>query len=332
MHESIQALIHFHAQKRHTNILPLSQTWELDEWKGEGILVGVPTEVGAELSLGDRTFLQDGTFSQKPGEPVMVDDICIGQVGPNFLLFNVCPTNDAAVRLVRDVIDARLPRMAHKQLKEQRNQFLEKMLLTSSNRRDELQEHIREADYQLADLSVEINKLARGKSMDERLLVFFNHPEKYFRNFALRSFADLMKLVPGVYAAFRFEGMQIIATTHTIFINHEGYDYEFDPYEVIYDLRTATVSIKGAENDNNGYIHPHVTGGGSICWGNIGGLVARLAGEMDLVGLFQLVHQFLATYNENDPYQKLNTGIPTTLRATKAMSLIAPFAIATGTR
>ena len=39
-------------------------------------------------------------------------------------------------------------------------------------------------------------------------------------------------------------------------------------------------------------------------------MVSRLAGELDLFGLFQLVHQFLTTYNENDPYQRIEKWNP----------------------
>jgi len=114
-----------------------------------------------------------------------------------------------------------------------------------------------------------------------------------------------MKLVPSIYSSFRFEGDTVVGITHEIIIAYDGYDYHFDPYEVEVNLRQGKVFISGGTNAN-GYIHPHVTDeSANICWGNIGHLVNRLAGELDLFGLFQLVHQFLTTYNANDPYQKI---------------------------
>jgi len=121
---------------------------------------------------------------------------------------------------------------------------------------------------------------------------------------------DLTKLVPAVYADFSFKEDSVTGTTHPIDIEHDGCTYHFDAYEVTVDLRQGKVLISGGTNAN-GYIHPHVTDESTnICWGNCGHLVSRLAGELDLFGLFQLVHQFLTTYNENDPYQKIEKWDP----------------------
>jgi hypothetical protein len=120
----------------------------------------------------------------------------------------------------------------------------------------------------------------------------------------------MLKLVPGTYAGFSIKDESVIGTTHEIVINHDGYDYRFDAYEVEVNMRQGKVFISGGTNVN-GYVHPHVTDEPSnICFGNIGSLVSRLAGELDLFGLFQLVHQFLSTYNENDPYQKIEKWNP----------------------
>jgi len=59
----------------------------------------------------------------------------------------------------------------------------------------------------------------------------------------------------------------------------------------------------------NGYIHPHINRE-NICWGNIGPTISRLLGQLELHGLFQMVHQFLITYNPDDPYQRIERWDP----------------------
>ena len=118
-----------------------------------------------------------------------------------------------------------------------------------------------------------------------------------------------MKLVPGTYASFRIEDESVIGVTHDVEIEFESTRYHFDFYNVAVDLRQGKIRISGGTN-MNGYLHPHVTDENSICWGNVGHLVERLVGELDLFGLFQLVHQFLTTYNASDPYQRIEKWDP----------------------
>jgi hypothetical protein len=68
----------------------------------------------------------------------------------------------------------------------------------------------------------------------------------------------------------------------------------------------------------------------NICWGNIGHLVSRLAGELDLHGLLQLVHQFLHSYNSSDPFQKIEKWDPN-WEETKTMNRIVHGATTTVT-
>jgi len=109
------------------------------------------------------------------------------------------------------------------------------------------------------------------------MLTFFDRPEDHFKRQVMRTFSELMKLVPGNYASFRFEDGKVIGMTLPIIISHDDRTFNVEPYEVVFNLQTQNVYITGDKNSVNGYCHPHVTTSGSICWGNIGGLVARLS-------------------------------------------------------
>jgi hypothetical protein len=153
-------------------------------------------------------------------------------------------------------------------------------------------------------------QLSRTIETSRHLLEMFQHSPEWIRKRANQTFCDLMKLVPAAYETFRFEDESVVGVTHDIDIEYDGYTYHFHPYEVEVNLRQGKVLISGGTNVN-GYVHPHVTDERSnVCWGNIGHLVSRLSGELDLCGLFQLAHTFLTSYNASDPYQKIERWDP----------------------
>ena len=75
------------------------------------------------------------------------------------------------------------------------------------------------------------------------------------------------------------------------------------------NIQNGKISISRGDNENNNYIHTHISDG-SICWGNIGPTINKLQGQLELHGLFQLVYQFLSTYNADDPYQRIERWNP----------------------
>ena len=152
-------------------------------------------------------------------------------------------------------------------------------------------------------------QLSRKLEGDRQVLHMFEKSPDFIKSRATRCFFDLMKLVPGTYASFHFNGDSVFGTTHEIEIEFEGHRYEFDPFIVELNMRKGDVLISGGSPMND-YLHPHVASPDNICWGNIGHLVSRLAGSLELFELFQLVHQFLISYNSSDPFQKIEKWNP----------------------
>lgn len=307
---SIEELLQFHRQKYHIDIRLVRELSQIEDWDAPGITVGIPNGEGVIVEIGEAIFQQNGSFQEKTGDLIVVEDQRVAVQGENFLLFNLCPINEPAVRLVRNLIDQLIPKMARLLRKQSRSEYLNGMLGTARARKSDLNDQIKEETYQLDDLTEQVNRASRRLALCKKMLTFFDHPEEHFKRQVLRMFSDLMKLVPGNYSSFRFEDGKIIGTTQPIVIVHDDQSYEFEPYEVRFDLRSQQVAITGDANSVNGYIHPHVTTSSSICWGNIGGLVARLSGEMDLYGLYELIATFLSLYNEDDPYQRIERWDP----------------------
>ena len=294
MIESIREQVRFWSHKLHVPIELVTEKWQIENWNRESVIVGVPVDKDIELDkiLG--------------GDLIVVNKMPVARIGKSFLVF--CGVHESD--LARKLIDQHLPRLARVYRKEQRDVLLTSITTCVGDRRRILQSSIREDTYELERLGQQMMTLARKIETDRHVLHIFEKPEEWIRMRANRSYVDLMKLVPGVYRSFRFADDSVVGTTDVITIMHDGQEYDFQPYEVEVDMRNGKVFISGGEAVN-GYIHPHVTDDSSnICWGNIGPMVSRMAGELDLFPLFQLVHQFLITYNFEDPYQRIEKWDP----------------------
>jgi hypothetical protein len=311
MIQQIQDLVRFYAQKYHVPIAVLTDAWQAESWDRNGLAVALPGNSANAAEIVDMAVLHEPGFAKMlPGDLITCDDVPVARVGKQWLVFLIWPKNAAALAFVRKLIDQHLPRLCRAYRHQQKDLLVESITGCVQDRKRELQASIREDTYELERLSLQLMQLSRKLETDRHLLEMFQKSPEWIRKKANHAFCDLMKLVPATYASFRFEDESVAGATHEIEIEYDGYTYHFEPYEVVVNLRQGKVFIGGGTNVN-GYVHPHVTDErGNVCWGNIGHLVSRLAGELDLFGLFQLVHQFLSSYNASDPYQKIERWDP----------------------
>jgi hypothetical protein len=311
MIQQIQDLVRFYSQKYHVPITDLTDSWQVECWDRSGLAVALPGNSSTTKTIADMVVIQDASFAkQLPGDLIVCDDVPVARVGRQWLVLLIWPKNPPALSFIRKLIDQHLPKICRQYRHEQKDLLVEKIADCVQDRKRELQSSIREDSYELERLSLQVMQLSRKLETDRHLLEMFEKSPEWIRKRANRSFCDLMKLVPAVYANFRIEDESVVGVTHPIDIEYDGYTYHFDSYEVEVNLQQGKVFITGGTNVN-GYVHPHVTDEKSnICWGNIGHLVSRLTGELDLYGLFQLVHQFLSSYNASDPYQKIERWDP----------------------
>lgn len=311
MIQALQELVRFFSQKHHTPIQVLSDSRQVDAWDRSGLVVAIPGQAAVTKTPGELAVMYDAAFAQElTGDPVTLDDLPVARIGPNWIVLLFHSHHPPAVAFARRLIEQHLPGLCRRYRRSQKDLLIEAITGCVIDRKRELTGDIRDNAFELERLSLQVMQLARKLETDRQLLRMFERSPEWIRARATRTFVDLMKLVPAVYAAFRIEDDSVCGTTHAIAIEHDGYTYHFDPFEVEVNLRQGRVLIRGGTNAN-GYVHPHVTDEATnICWGNIGHLVNRLAGELDLYGLFQLVHQFLATYNANDPYQRIEKWDP----------------------
>lgn len=309
MFNTFRELVHFYSQKFNVAMFPIWSNYIVYPENQPGIIVAYATD-GEEKTIGDSLVRYNPEFGKDfEGLLIDIEGIPLIKIGDNFLFLLFKPDNAPAEELMKRLIDEYLPKLARKYKKSLRQQFIHRMMRCATSRKGTLSGQVAADEYELENLCRRVTELSTKISTAKHLLKFFEKSDDYLKKFALQMWVDLLKLVPGVYQGFRFEDDSIFGLTHRIVIQYDGEDYEFEPYEVEFDIRNARINIRGERNGVNGYIHPHITED-TVCWGSIGGLVAKLIGQVDLHGLFQLVHTFLSSYNPEDPYQRVERWDP----------------------
>ncbi len=292
--QQIRTLIRFYEQKLHTPIALITNESEMREWHEVGIAVYVNADATSQFCLD--------LF----GDPLVMESVLLGKVSPSWLVLYGTPRLD----VTSNILDQHLPRMCRTFRKRQRETLIDTMQTVAAERKHELAISLRDDKYELERLCMQVMTLSRKIEGDREILNMFSRAPEFIKAKATRAFVEMMKLVPSCYSHIYVVDKSVIAETYPITLEHDGGSYNFEPYVVEVDLDKGKVLISGG-TECNGYIHPHVTDDpNNICWGNIGHLVSRLAGELDLHGLFQLVHQFLHSYNSSDPFQKIEKWDP----------------------
>jgi len=81
MLKSIEELLQFHRQRFHVGISLVREAWEVEDWNGQGILIGIPAEVGTLLKVDELVFQQDEAFIQRTGDLLVLPQFCGWRTG-----------------------------------------------------------------------------------------------------------------------------------------------------------------------------------------------------------------------------------------------------------
>ena len=172
---------------------------------------------------------------------------------------------------------------------------------------------IRENEWSVETKTTEILELVR-KNAELRECVeaikAVGHERR--RENAFRAFAEMMKLTPQPYLSITFDETDLTAETGPIEVDHEGLTYDLGRFQVEIAFTSDTLEITNLELGRiiDGYPHPHVSGSGAPCLGNISLSLSKLLAEKQYVAALVLIHQFLCSYNEDNPYLRIEKWDP----------------------
>jgi hypothetical protein len=196
------------------------------------------------------------------------------------------------VDVTSNILDAHLPRMCRAFRNAQRETLIETMQTVAAERKHELAISLRDDKYELERLCMQVMTLSRKLEGDREILNMFSKAPDFIKAKATRTFVEMMKLVPSCYSHINVDDKSVLATTYPITLEHDGGSYNFEPFTVEVDLNKGKVyDQRWNRSERLLFTRMSSDDPSNICWGNIGHLVSRLAGELDLHGLLQLVHQ-----------------------------------------
>jgi hypothetical protein len=81
----------------------------------------------------------------------------------------------------------------------------------------------------------------------------------------------------------------------------------FGLFKAVVFLKSSQVYVEPCGNNLkvSGYAHPHVSDGGSVCWGNAADMVARSLPLLKIAPVMEALSIILTHYNEDSPFQHI---------------------------
>ena len=213
---------------------------------------------------------------------------------------------DGAGEIIGKILDE-----AAKVWSKNRKDFDGKLTLSAFNdfcgdslkkRRSELESKMSGCLARLRDAEQKVMEISREYRTAQREIEMLNPDE--VNSETRTQFKYLHRLVErGLYEEFRVKMGRILGKTAEIIIEHKGKKYPLGQYIVCVD-KNGSIEIEHFERRDPP--HPHIRNtGGSPCWGNISGDIPKLIGMERYGVFFQIAYEFLCSYNESNPYHKI---------------------------
>jgi len=306
----INQLAEFYSLKHHIPITVSCYGTGIINWDQESVLLAYPEQCNQMAFLGDTEVPYEPEFGVSLGGMLIQQEtIPIARLTDKSLVLLFNPIEEVGTKLAKKIIEDHLRHLSRQFRHQQLDQFVKQIKDYAEGRVKILKANIQSDSWELEDSATKMSECAQRIALNQRLLDLFKSSEDGLAKSLRRRFVDLLRLVPSQYEQISLANNQVTGVTYPVIIEHDDNNFEFGSYKVNVDLGSGQVRITGGRSVN-GHIHPHIAEDKTICWGNIGVLVNRLAGQLDLAGLFSLVLQFLKTYNENDPYQRIEKWDP----------------------
>ena len=120
-------------------------------------------------------------------------------------------------------------------------------------------------------------------------------------------YSELVKLASlGGYKEFKIIDGYLYAYTNEITVEYREKNYLLGEFEVKVGGERGELHIRNLTNQRKGYNHPHVNKEGHCCLGNISSDVQKMLGAEQYLMAFQMLYNFLASYDDKNPYTKID--------------------------
>jgi len=146
------------------------------------------------------------------------------------------PHAEKDLKNVTKVLEEEIPVLARQYHQKQRDQLKELVLSGVVERKESLKQSIQQAEYTLDDLNRQVFDTARKRDLDKHLLSQLEKPSMPLGRKIIGEYANMKKLVPGLYQSIRFDDKHVWAKTHQVDIWYDDEKYEIGILMIELDL------------------------------------------------------------------------------------------------
>ena len=282
-------------------------------------------------TYGAAHFIDDKTVSRffkgTPYTPTYIDSniaeglfsmyIALSIKDEMFLLFDLL-TKDSPVKdnfVKKAILCQMLKSYEHDQdTMEQRvlfdrailNDYMKWVRLLKDGSKNALKEKIRDIQREISNHWLAINK--RERELRDAQILFASIAKRLGKNKQDTDNSAVTKmmaplLTSGKYKKFEFTATDVKAYTGPIELTNYGKKYHIGEFKIKVALN-GDVTFDNLTNTKENYQHPHIMDT-KACFGNIKEMVSTMILNFNFLPLFDLLHKYLMSYNEQGPYVKL---------------------------
>ena len=197
--------------------------------------------------------------------------------------------------------------------REEKERFAGVMTRALDQSIHKMETDIRDNDWSIETKTNEILELIRKNAeLRESVEAIKATGHQRRRENALRAFGEMMRLTPQAYRTITFDETCLTAETNPIEIDHDDFRYDLGRFRIEIGFTNDTLEIRNLEPSRiiDGYHHPHVNNSGNPCLGNISLSLSKLLAGKQYVPALILVSQFLCSYNDENPYLRIEKWDP----------------------
>lgn len=165
-------------------------------------------------------------------------------------------------------------------------------------------EEIISNDTRIRQLSTDMANLHRAnRDKKEMLSILKERTQVVLTKRAGKTFDDLVGLMPNLVERIEFRPDGLMVYTHDV----EPDGIWIGKFEIWIEFGKSDPRFKLVEGEErNGHPHPHINTSGYPCLGNMLDPVVKMSVEHRWVELISVLVDFLNSYNEEDPYVRLD--------------------------
>ena len=122
---------------------------------------------------------------------------------------------------------------------------------------------------------------------------------------------DIYQMAPTVFKKVELTADRLLARTYPVEIEYDEWKYNLGSYDISIWFIGNSIEISSLNGiKHQGYPHPHVDTDDHPCLGNIHNIVHKLLINGDYSNLLNLLNQFVRSYNDDNPFVKIERWDP----------------------